>query len=172
MRCPFCNSDNNRVIDSRIGDDGASVRRRRACQNCDERFNTFERAEISLPRVIKNDGSRVDFDEQKLRRGLTRALEKRPIASELVDQALSRILRKCAQGGEREISSKDIGEFVMSELKTLDHVAYVRFASVYRRFKDLDEFSDELNRLRSEPTDAVGTQLSFLEAGRRRRRRK
>ncbi|MFT5113349.1 MAG: transcriptional repressor NrdR [Parasphingorhabdus sp.] len=172
MHCPYCNSDNNRVIDSRIGDDGASVRRRRSCQDCDERFTTFERAEVNLPRVIKNDGTRVIFDEQKLRLGLTRALEKRPIASEFVDQSLSRILKKCAYSGDREITSKAIGELVMSELREMDHVAYVRFASVYRRFKDLDEFSEELNRLRSAPEAATGTQLSFLDAGRRRRKGK
>ena len=171
MRCPFCNSDHNRVIDSRIGDDGASVRRRRSCQDCGERFTTFERVEISMPRVIKNDGARVYFDEEKLRRGMIRSLEKRPIASEYVERALSRIVKKCAYKEDGEISSKEIGELVMAELRELDHVAYVRFASVYRRFKDLDEFSEELNRLRSEPAEFSGTQLSFLEAGRRRRRK-
>ena len=126
-----------------------------------------------MPRVIKNDGVRVQFDEDKLRRGMMRALEKRPIASDLVESALGRIIKQCLDHSEHEISSKAIGEMVMAELKNLDHVAYVRFASVYRRFKDLDEFSEELDRLRAEPEEQKSsTQLSFLDAGRRRRRGK
>jgi transcriptional repressor NrdR len=171
MRCPFCSSDDTRVIDSRLGEDGSSVRRRRECQHCAERFNTFERAEIHLPWVIKNDGSRETFDESKLRRGMLRALEKRPITAEVVEHAVSRLLRKCANAGEREISSKTLGEWIMLELKEIDHVAYVRFASVYRRFKDLDAFSEEVNRLRSGQAADAGVQLSFLENGRRRKKR-
>lgn len=171
MRCPFCGSDDTRVIDSRLGDDGTSVRRRRECQSCSERFTTFERAEISMPWVIKNDGSREAFDEGKLRRGMFRALEKRPITAEIVEQAITRILRKCAYSGEREISSKVVGEWIMIELQEIDQVAYVRFASVYRRFQDLDAFSQEVNRLRSGEVSESGTQLSFLENSRGRRKR-
>lgn len=172
MRCPYCNSDDTRVVDSRIGDDGASVKRRRECQHCSERFTTFERAEIAMPWVIKNDGSREPFDEDKLRRGIMRALEKRPINTEVVEQGIRRILRKCTESGEREVFSKALGEWIMIELRDIDHVAYVRFASVYRRFQDLDAFSEELDRLRSGTSPDAATQLSFLENGRRRRRKR
>ncbi len=170
MRCPFCASEDTRVIDSRLGDDGGTVRRRRECQHCSERFTTFERAEIVMPRIIKNDGRRESFDEFKLRRGVVRALEKRPIASEVVEQAIARILRKCAYGGEREVSSKDLGEWLMAELREIDQVAYVRFASVYRRFQDLDAFSEEVNKLRGENQAGSGKQLSFLKTERKRRK--
>lgn len=170
MRCPFCGCDDTRVIDSRLGEDGASVRRRRQCQDCSERFTTFERAELAMPWVIKNDGTREPFDEGKLRRGMLRALEKRPITAEIVEQAVARILRRSAFGGEREISSKTLGEWIMNELKEIDHVAYVRFASVYRRFQDLDAFSEEVNRLRGGQNAEAATQLSFLDNGRRRKR--
>lgn len=170
MRCPFCGCDDTRVIDSRLGEDGASVRRRRQCQDCSERFTTFERAELAMPWVIKNDGTREPFDEGKLRRGMLRALEKRPITAEVVEQAVARILRRSAFGGEREISSKTLGEWIMNELKEIDHVAYVRFASVYRRFQDLDAFSEEVNRLRGGQNAEAATQLSFLDNGRRRKR--
>ncbi len=170
MRCPFCGSDDTRVIDSRLGEDGASVRRRRQCQDCSERFTTFERAELAMPWVIKNDGTREAFDEGKLRRGMLRALEKRPITAEVVEQAVARILRRSAFGGDREISSKTLGEWIMNELKEIDHVAYVRFASVYRRFQDLDAFSEEVNRLRGSQNAEAATQLSFLDNGRRRKR--
>lgn len=170
MRCPFCGSDDTRVIDSRLGEDGASVRRRRQCQDCSERFTTFERAELAMPWVIKNDGTREAFDEGKLRRGMLRALEKRPITAEVVEQAVARILRRSAFGGDREISSKTLGEWIMNELKEIDHVAYVRFASVYRRFQDLDAFSAEVNRLRGSQNAEAATQLSFLDNGRRRKR--
>ena len=172
MRCPFCSSDDTRVIDSRLGDDGASVRRRRECQRCEERFTTFEHPEVSMPWVIKNDGSREPFDEGKLRRGMLRALEKRPITADVVEKAISRILRKSADGAEREISSKTLGEWIMLELREIDDVAYVRFASVYRRFQDLDAFSEEVGRLRNGQAADTGTQLSFLETGRRRRRKR
>jgi len=170
MRCPFCGCDDTRVVDSRLGEDGASVRRRRQCQDCSERFTTFERAELAMPWVIKNDGTREPFDEGKLRRGMLRALEKRPITAEVVEQAVARILRRSAFGGEREISSKTLGEWIMNELKEIDHVAYVRFASVYRRFQDLDAFSEEVNRLRGGQNAEAATQLSFLDNGRRRKR--
>jgi transcriptional repressor NrdR len=168
MWCPFCSNEDTRVIDSRLGDDGGTVRRRRECQSCNERFTTFERAEISMPWVIKNDGRREAFDEPKLRRGFLRALEKRPISSETVELSISRILRKCAYSGEREIVSKDLGEWIMDELREIDHVAYVRFASVYRRFQDLEAFSEEVDRLRNSSEDDPGKQLSFLRADRKR----
>lgn len=171
MWCPFCSSEDTRVIDSRLGDDGTTVRRRRECQSCNERFTTFERAEISMPSVIKNDGRREAFDEPKLRRGFLRALEKRPISTEVIDRSISRILRKCAYSNEREIYSKDLGEWIMDELREIDHVAYVRFASVYRRFQDLDAFSEEVDRLRNRAAAEEGTQLSFLRADRKRKRK-
>ena len=148
MRCPFCAGDDTRVVDSRLGDGGETVRRRRECQACGERFTTYERAELKLPQVIKSDGRREWFDEEKLRRGIDRALEKRPIDSETVEAVLSRLLRRFSLGGDREVASRDIGEAVMAELRQLDEVAYVRFASVYRSFQDLDAFSQELERLR------------------------
>ncbi len=152
MRCPFCFADETRVIDSRLADDGDSVRRRRECEVCSERFTTFERAELRLPQVIKSDNRRESFSEAKLRGGMTRALEKRPVDAEVVEKAIGRIRHKLLAGGDREVRSRDIGEWVMEELKDLDAVAYVRFASVYRSFQDLDAFRDEVQRLQSEPT--------------------
>jgi transcriptional repressor NrdR len=171
MWCPFCSSEDTRVIDSRLGDDGGTVRRRRECQDCNERFTTFERAEISMPWIIKNDGRREAFDDPKLRRGFLRALEKRPIASDLIEHSISIILRKCAYSGEREISSKMLGEWVMDELRDIDHVAYVRFASVYRRFQDLDAFSEEVDKLRNIQPSAEAVQLSFLRAEKKRNKK-
>ncbi len=147
MYCPFCSATETKVIDSRLSNDGRSVRRRRQCLSCKERFTTFETVELVLPRVVKRDGSRVDFDTGKLRRGLLKALEKRPVSMEVVDASLDNICKQLRSLGEREISSQQIGEWVMDELKKLDHVAYVRFASVYRRFQDLDEFKNEIEKL-------------------------
>ena len=149
MRCPSCISDATRVIDSRLSDGGDTVRRRRACKHCGHRFTTFERLEVEQPRVIKSDGSREPFDEDKLRAGFQRALEKRPVSIEQIEIALSQIKHFLQVTGEREISSRIIGEEVMSQLHELDEVAYIRFASVYRSFQDLNEFQDELNRLSS-----------------------
>ena len=154
MRCPFCFADETRVIDSRLADDGDSVRRRRECEVCRERFTTFERAELRLPQVIKSDSRRESFSEDKLRAGMTRALEKRPVDAEAVEKAIGRIRHKLLASGEREVHSRKIGEWVMEELKDLDPVAYVRFASVYRSFQDLDAFREEVQRLQSEPTGA------------------
>jgi len=151
MQCPFCDEQDTRVIDSRLALDGAGVRRRRECTRCRERFTTWETAEIALPRVVKNDGARVPFDEHKLRAGMLRASEKRPVASEAIEAAISRIKRRLMRSGEREVDSQVVGEAVMDALRDLDQVAYVRFASVYRKFEDVSEFRDEIERLESEP---------------------
>ena len=152
MRCPFCGIGDTRVVDSRLVGDGDQVRRRRECIGCQERFTTYETAELSLPRVVKRDGSRVPFDEDKLRGGMARALERRPVASEKIEAALGRIKRQLVAGGEREVGSRSIGESVMRELRDLDQVAYVRFASVYRSFQDVNAFREEIERLESEPS--------------------
>ncbi|MCY4221972.1 MAG: transcriptional regulator NrdR [Thiotrichales bacterium] len=151
MQCPFCDEQDTRVIDSRLALDGAGVRRRRECTRCRERFTTWETAEIALPRVIKNDGTRVPFDEHKLRAGMLRASEKRPVTSEAIEAAIGRIKRRLMRSGEREVDSQAVGEAVMDALRDLDQVAYVRFASVYRKFEDVSEFRDEIERLESEP---------------------
>ena len=148
MRCPFCASDDTRVIDSRLGDSGESVRRRRECQECLQRFTTYEQLVFDMPSVIKSDGRREKFDESKLRRGITRALEKRPVAVEGVEGVVNRIMRQFTRKGDREIQVEQIGEAVMQELRQIDEVAYVRFASVYRSFQDLEEFSDEVEKLK------------------------
>ena len=140
-----------RVIDSRLADDGAQVRRRRECTSCKERFTTYESAEVAIPRIIKNDGTRAPFDERKLRLGMQRAIEKRPVASDAIEAAIGRIKRRLIRAGEREIASRALGEAVMNALRNLDRVAYVRFASVYRKFEDVSEFRDEVERLESEP---------------------
>ena len=163
MRCPYCSSDDTRVIDSRLGDGGETVRRRRECQSCNERFTTFEHVVFQMPLVIKSDGRREKFDEAKLRRGIMRALEKRPIDSESIEAALNRIMRQFTHKGEREIAVKQIGEAVMNELRDLDEVAYVRFASVYRSFQDLEAFSDEVEKLKESLSNQPGkVQLSLF----------
>jgi transcriptional repressor NrdR len=148
MYCPFCNHIETKVIDSRLAGEGRQIRRRRECLSCGERFTTFEAAELIMPMVVKSDHTREPFDEAKLRAGMTKALEKRPVALEAVDAALSRIGHKLRSLGEREVQSRAIGEMVMDELRHLDEVAYVRFASVYRSFQDLEAFRDEIDRLR------------------------
>jgi transcriptional repressor NrdR len=159
MRCPFCNFDDTKVIDSRLVADGGQVRRRRECLSCNERFTTFEVAELVMPRVIKSNGSREPFDESKLRLGILRAIEKRPISIERVEAAITQIKHWLQTTGERELPSRQIGEKVMDALKGLDHVAYVRFASVYRSFQDLNEFRAEIDRLsREADSDAPATQ--------------
>ncbi len=142
MKCPFCGASETTVADTRLNDDGDIVRRRRRCLACDKRFSTYERAEIRLPQVVKKNGSRVDFSRDKLSASLWLALRKRPVTIEAVDAALARIEEKLLTQGEREIPSEKVGEMVMRELKKIDKVAYVRFASVYRNFEDVDEFSD------------------------------
>jgi transcriptional repressor NrdR len=154
MHCPFCGANDTKVIDSRLVAEGDQVRRRRECVSCKERYTTFEVAELLMPRVIKQDKSREPFDEEKLRAGLHRALEKRPVSTERVEAAFSQIKRSLQSAGEREISSRMIGEKVMEQLRGLDDVAYVRFASVYRSFQDLNEFRAELDRLEKEDDGA------------------
>ena len=163
MHCPFCQHDDTRVIDSRVSDDGATIRRRRECPSCGERFNTFETAEIKLPAVIKSDGRRETFDEHKLRSGFERALQKRPVSSEQVDAAVRSVVEDLRRSGEREVPSMRIGELVMRELKKLDQVAYIRFASVYRSFQDVQEFREEIERLQRDLPAIEGLQLSLLQ---------
>lgn len=152
MRCPFCGAEDTKVIDSRLANEGDQVRRRRECLSCRERFTTYERAELVLPRVVKSDGVREDFSEDKLRTGFLRAIEKRPVETEEIEAAIERVKHTLRSGGEREVSSRNIGEWVMNELRELDQVAYVRFASVYRSFQDVNAFREEIERLEQEPT--------------------
>ncbi len=147
MHCPFCRAIDTKVIDSRLVTEGNHVRRRRECITCEERFTTYESAELLMPRIIKQDGIREPFNEDKLMAGLTKALEKRPVSIEKVEEAITRIKADLRATGEREIQSRDVGEQVMKELRGLDEVAFVRFASVYRSFKDLNEFRAEIDRL-------------------------
>lgn len=141
MRCPFCGAQDTRVLDSRLANEGDQVRRRRECNVCKERFTTFEVAELTMPRVIKRDGNREPFDEKKLRSGMLKALEKRPVDGDAIEAAVNRIKKDLMVIGEREISAQELGEKVMRELSSLDHVAFVRFASVYRSFQDVSEFT-------------------------------
>ncbi|OGT51095.1 MAG: transcriptional regulator NrdR [Gammaproteobacteria bacterium RIFCSPHIGHO2_12_FULL_42_13] len=150
MHCPFCTAEDTKVIDSRLTEDGFQVRRRRECPLCLERITTIETALLSLPRVVKRDGERCAFDVEKMRQGMLRALEKRPVSSEQVDCAVNRIIKKLRTTGDREVPSELIGECVMEELRALDQVAYVRFASVYRSFQDVRAFHDEIQRLQEE----------------------
>jgi transcriptional repressor NrdR len=151
MYCPFCGAEETKVNDSRLVAGGDQVRRRRQCASCGERFTTYETAELLMPRVVKRDGSREVFDEAKLRAGLQRALEKRPVDTEALEAALERIRQQLRASGEREVPSLQVGELVMQQLKKLDQVAYIRFASVYRQFKDLDEFRAEIDQLSANP---------------------
>lgn len=151
MHCPFCAAHDTKVTDSRLVAEGDQVRRRRQCLSCGERFTTYESAELLMPRVIKGDGSREAFDETKLRAGMLRALEKRPVSAEAIEAAIERIRQTLRARGERELHARDIGEAVMEALRGLDQVAYIRFASVYRRFQDIDEFRAEIDRLAREP---------------------
>lgn len=150
MLCPFCRANDTKVIDSRLVADGEQVRRRRECQSCGERYTTFETAELVMPRIIKSSGAREPFNEDKLRSGVARALEKRPVPSEEVETLISRIKHELRATGERDIPSRTVGEEVMNALKELDAVAYVRFASVYRDFQDLSEFQEEIRKLTTE----------------------
>ncbi len=147
MRCPFCGAQDTKVVDSRLVSEGAQVRRRRTCNACNERFTSFEIAELQMPRLIKSDGSRVPFDEDKMRNGILKSIEKRPVSVEAIETSIARIKEKMQATGERELPSMWLGEAVMHELKSLDQVAYVRFASVYRSFEDISEFRDEIERL-------------------------
>lgn len=149
MRCPFCDHPDTQVIETRESDDGASTRRRRRCLNCDKRFTTYERVELALPAVVKKNGVRTDFDRRKMRASMALALRKRPVSAEAVDAAIHRIEEKLLSLGLREVPSERIGELVMRELKKLDKIGYVRFASVYRRFEDVDEFAEVIEEVRS-----------------------
>ncbi|WP_024851338.1 transcriptional regulator NrdR [Hydrogenovibrio kuenenii] len=147
MQCPFCNAPDTRVIDSRLATEGAQVRRRRECIQCLERFTTYETAELTLPRVIKSDGNRERFNEDKIRSGLIKALEKRPVESEAIDQVANKITKQLMAEGVKEIPSSQIGQLVMDALSEIDQVAYVRFASVYRSFQDVNAFREEIEKL-------------------------
>lgn len=147
MHCPFCSENDTKVIDSRLVADGHQVRRRRQCLACSERFTTFETAELVMPRVIKSNGNREPFNEDKMVGGLQRALEKRPVSADAVDVAISLIKSQLRATGEREVPSEMIGNLVMDQLKELDKVAYIRFASVYRSFEDIREFGEEIAKL-------------------------
>jgi transcriptional repressor NrdR len=163
MYCPFCGHEETKVIDSRLAGEGRQVRRRRQCLDCNERFTTFESAELVMPRLVKSDNSRQPFDESKLRNSMVRALEKRPVSSDDVEQAIGRLIHKLRTMGEREVPSRLIGELVMEELRNLDEVAYVRFASVYRSFQDVTEFQDEIRRLQEiSDESAAREQMSLL----------
>ena len=151
MHCPFCAADDTKVIDSRLVAEGDQVRCRRECLSCSERFTTYEVAELLMPKLIKSDGSREPFDEAKLRAGFQRALEKRPVGVEEMEAAITQIKHSLQATGEREVKSRVVGELVMTALRGLDDVAYVRFASVYRSFQDLSEFQEEIERLRANP---------------------
>jgi transcriptional repressor NrdR len=163
MHCPFCQHQDTRVIDSRVSEDGSTIRRRRECEKCAERFNTFETAELKLPTLVKSDGRREVFDERKLRTGFERSLQKRPVSAEQVDAAVRGVIHALRMTGEREIPSRKVGVFVMEELKKLDQVAYVRFASVYRKFEDVADFRDEIDRLERDLPGLVTENLPLVD---------
>lgn len=148
MKCPYCADPNTQVVDTRENEEGDTVRRRRRCLACDKRFTTYERVELQLPLVVKKNGSRVEYDRDKLLASMSLALRKRPVTTESVDAAIDRIEERLVTLGEREVASDRIGELVMRELKRMDKVAYIRFASVYRNFEDLDEFSDAIREVK------------------------
>ncbi len=148
MKCPFCGAEDTAVADTRLNDEADVVRRRRKCNACDKRFTTYERVELQLPLVVKKNGSRTEYDRDKLKSSMMLALRKRPVTTESLDAAIDRIEEKLVTLGEREVASDRIGELVIRELKKLDKVAYIRFASVYRNFEDLDEFSDAIREVK------------------------
>ena len=154
MYCPFCGHQETKVVDSRLAGDGYQTRRRRECIDCSERFTTYESAELVLPKLIKRDESREPFNESKLRAGILVATEKRPISIESIEELISRIIRRVQKLGEREIQSRTLGEIVMRELREIDEIAFVRYASVYRRFQDIEEFEREIESLRDTPSEA------------------
>ncbi|KTD53055.1 Transcriptional repressor NrdR [Legionella quinlivanii] len=152
MYCPFCHAEETKVIDSRLVAEGAQVRRRRQCVICNERFTTFETAELIMPDIIKRDGARVPFNLENLRLGMKKALEKRPVSTDLLEEAIVAITQDIRRSGEREIQSRQVGELVMEQLLKLDHVAYVRFASVYKRFKDVSDFRQTIDQMKNDKT--------------------
>lgn len=164
MRCPFCGAIDTRVVDSRLVGDNDQVRRRRECNECEERFTTYESAELNLPRVVKSRGNREPFSEKKLQAGFLKALEKRPVSVELIDDAVARVRHRCLVAGEREIDAQLIGSWVMEELQQLDQVAYIRFASVYRAFEDVAAFREAIETLEATPdAETAANQLSLLK---------
>lgn len=163
MRCPFCSQNDTRVVDSRVTEDGLQIRRRRECPACNARFSTYETAEIKLPQIVKRDGRREAFNEQKLRGGLARAFEKRAVSVDDIDRVIDVVMRKLRTSGEREIPAGKMGEWVMEELKRIDQVAYVRFASVYRRFEDVQAFREEVEKLEKELPGLSAQQLPLLD---------
>ncbi len=173
MRCPFCNEPDTRVIDSRDANEGDQIRRRRECVACKERFTTYESAELNYPRIVKSDGRRETFQEEKLRAGMLRALEKRPVEMDAVELAIEKIKRQLRETGEREIDSQKVGDWVMEQLRGLDQVAYVRFASVYRSFEDVRAFLDEIERLEHElPPEVKKDQLDLIPPEKRKSKHK
>lgn len=154
MKCPFCSFEDTQVVDSRVSEDGATIRRRRRCAACEKRFTTYERADLMMPTVVKRSGSRMNFDEGRLRASMDLALRKRSVPTQDVDEAVARITEGLLVCGEREISSERIGDLVMEQLKKLDQVAYVRFASVYKSFKDIREFVEAINAMQDDNSDA------------------
>lgn len=147
MHCPFCSKPETRVIDSRLSNDGENVRRRRECMSCGDRFTTYEHAELNMPRIIKSNGSRVPYNDDKMRAGVMRALEKRPVSTEQIEEFLTRVKHKILSTAEKEVNSSRVGNWIMEELQALDHVAYIRFSSVYLDFGDMDAFSEAIERL-------------------------
>ena len=179
MYCPFCQHTETRVIDSRASEDGATIRRRRECEACGDRFSTLETIELKLPAIIKSDGRRETFDARKLRHGFDRALHKRPVSEEDIEAAVRAVVHQLRMTTEREVSSRRIGEFVIGELRKLDHVGFVRFASVYRSFEDVADFREELDRLERElpgegqlPLPGVGGDVVPFEKGSGKGRRR
>ncbi len=165
MRCPFCSDMDTRVIDSRLVGEGDQSRRRRECTKCKDRFTTYESAELNLPRILKSDGRREPYSEDKLRGGIMRAIEKRPVAMDKVEVAIAQIKHKLRTEGEREVKSRKLGDWVMEQLRTLDQVAYVRFASVYRSFEDVRAFLEEIERLENDlPPEIKESQLDLLKS--------
>ncbi|MDH5396047.1 MAG: transcriptional regulator NrdR [Gammaproteobacteria bacterium] len=162
MHCPFCNADDTKVIDSRLANEGAMVRRRRECQVCNERFTTFESAELVMPYIVKQSGQREPFNEHKLRSGIQRALEKRPVGTDNIEKAIVHIMKRMRATGDREIAAHTVGSWVMDELRDLDQVAYVRFASVYRSFEDVSAFEEEIEKLKQRPSPEVSRQQHSL----------
>ncbi len=165
MHCPFCKAEDTRVVDSRMAEDGAQVRRRRECEKCGERFTTFEKAQLTMPQILKRDGTPEPFDEEKLRKGLARALYKRPVTPEQLDRLVENVEQKLRTGSERQVPSHRVGELVMHELRDLDQVAYVRFASIYHQFQDVNAFREEIERLAAFPSpEQRRNQLSLIDA--------
>lgn len=152
MKCPFCKGPDTQVVDTRESEDGESIRRRRRCLTCDKRFTTYETVELRMPQIVKQNGVRSEFDEEKLRTSFKRALHKRPVSAELVDAAIDHVTQKLYASGEREVGSRQVGEMVMKELLKLDKVAYIRFASVYKSFQDVGDFTDAIEAVRKTPS--------------------